>query len=143
MKCIACISVETRHLGKADLHDILRVSRDRNAARGVTGVLLYYGGLFLQVMEGDDASVIDLMETLQRDRHHADLRIILDEAADERLFPDRSMAFADLADEDDGQYRDLDLPLAEMRSTQLSERIRRLIGSFQAMVRKDCMSKPA
>lgn len=146
MKCIAYISLETRRLGKADIHDILRVSRDRNAARGVTGVLLYYGGLFLQVLEGEDTRLADLMETLRRDRRHGDLRIILDEPTDERHFPDWSMAFVDLADlpaEDGWLCRNLDRPLAELRSTQLAERIRRLIGSFQAMVRSDSMSNPA
>lgn len=142
MRCIAYISVETRRLGKPDLEDILRVARARNVEHGVTGVLLYYCGLFLQVLEGEDKDVADLMGALHRDRRHADMRIILDLTADERNFPEWDMAFVDLANlsnEDTWLCR----RLAELRPTELADRIRRLIGSFQAMVRNDSMNSPA
>jgi hypothetical protein len=138
MRCIAYISLESRRLGRSDLLDILRVARTRNALAGITGVLMYYDGLFLQVIEGDEAPLDELLGKLRGDRRHRDLRVLLDERSDERHFPDWAMALIDLATlpaEERWLCRHLDRPLPELQSDVLAERIRRLIGSFQAMVR--------
>lgn len=138
MKCIVYISLESRRLDRADIHDILRTSRERNQARDVTGVLMFYDGLFLQVLEGEDGHLDELLADLRQDRRHHEVRILLDESITQRHFPDWSMALVDLADlpaDDRWLCRHLDRPLPELQSSQLADRIRRLVGSFQAMVR--------
>lgn len=138
MRCIAYISTEARRLSRADIQDILRVSRMKNTMRRLTGVLLYYDGVFLQVLEGEHDQLDELMTVLRLDRRHGEIRVMLDETTTERHFPDWSMAFVDMADlpaDDRWLCRHLDRPLPELQSQQLADRIRRLIGSFQAMVR--------
>lgn len=138
MRCIVYISQGTRRLQRADILDILRVSRMKNTVRGITGVLLYYDGLFLQVLEGEDDRLADLLEVLRHDRRHKELRVLLDETVTERHFPDWAMAFMEMADlppEDRWLCRHLDRPLPELQSTALADRIRRLVRSFQDMVR--------
>ncbi|MGE5477739.1 MAG: BLUF domain-containing protein [Bacteroidales bacterium] len=139
MRCVVYISHETRPLKKADILDILRVSRVKNTVRRLTGVLLYYDGIFLQVLEGEGPVIEEMLALLRRDRRHTEIRILLDEPVAERYFPDWSMAFADLADlppDDRWLCRHLDRPLAELHSGELADRIRRLVGSFQVMVRQ-------
>lgn len=53
-----------------DLEEILGHARSRNAARGITGALVYAEGLFLQILEGDRAEVEDLMARIRRDVRH-------------------------------------------------------------------------
>lgn len=140
MRCVVYISQESRRLRQTDILDILRISRINNSVRGFTGVLLYYDGTFLQVLEGENEAVAGLLDVLRHDRRHKDVRVILDEPTTARHFPDWTMAFVDLAELPAGERwlcRNLNRPLAELQSDELAERIRRLIGTFQAMVRAD------
>ena len=76
---------------------LLERSRVNNQARGITGMLLYRGGRFLQVLEGEAANVHPLVDRIGRDpRHH---RVVLSSETeiDVRDFADWSMGFADLS----------------------------------------------
>ncbi|MDQ2995953.1 MAG: BLUF domain-containing protein [Chloroflexota bacterium] len=80
-------------LQEAELLDILRVSQANNARVGITGMLLYKGGNFMQVIEGPDAAVAALYQRIGRDpRHHA-IETLLDDSSTERDFPSWSMGF--------------------------------------------------
>lgn len=59
------------------LDDIIDVSIRRNAECAVTGLLVYHGGRFLQVLEGDEATVETLMERIARDPRHRALQMLL------------------------------------------------------------------
>ncbi len=58
---------EAEPLSEAEIAEILEVSRRNNESRGITGMLLYRDGRFLQVLEGDKAPVLDLVKTIRRD----------------------------------------------------------------------------
>ena len=67
-------SQATRPFTEADLTALLQKSRTYNAARGLTGVLLYApDGRFMQVLEGSMQAVYDLyFQRIARDpRHHS------------------------------------------------------------------------
>jgi Sensors of blue-light using FAD len=53
-----------------ELTDLLRKSRDNNAALGITGMLLYKDGNFMQVLEGDEERVRALATKVSQDRRH-------------------------------------------------------------------------
>lgn len=74
-----------------ELAELLRVSRDNNAKLGVTGVLCYADGVFLQALEGDRDVVNRLYGKIERDRRHADCQILVCMPSDHRRFPDWSM----------------------------------------------------
>ena len=87
-----------------DLLDLLGHSRANNAERGVTGILLYRRGTFLQVLEGPREEVEALYARIADDpRHHA-VDTVLAEERRERRFPDWTMGFADV----DGRLGDVD-----------------------------------
>jgi hypothetical protein len=80
-------------LAAADLEDMLKESRVRNRARGITGVLVFVDGVFLQILEGEEKNVLDLMRTIALDPRHSDIKVFHEEECKERAFADWNMAF--------------------------------------------------
>ena len=46
-----------------------------NPASGVTGMLLYGNGTFLQALEGDEKVVADLYGKIEKDSRHIDVKM--------------------------------------------------------------------
>ena len=65
---------------------ILHESRAHNTERGVTGVLCYGGGIFLQALEGGRMTVSELYGHIQRDPRHKDVVLLQYEEISERRF---------------------------------------------------------
>ena len=80
------------------LAEILASAERNNAAAGVTGFLLYREGWFLQALEGDLDAVDLTFDRIRRDRRHLDVRIVADEPAFERAFPDWAMRAGNLGE---------------------------------------------
>lgn len=80
------ISRATKPVGRRDLDRIERLASENNQALGVTGVLIYARGLFLQLLEGDALTLNALMESkILPDRKHEDVRVLYRAPAEERL----------------------------------------------------------
>ena len=79
-----------------DLAAILDVSRRRNTASGITGALLHADGVFVQVLEGREAVVRDLFDTIARDPRHDEVRKLLAQPVTEPAFRDWAMGFAEI-----------------------------------------------
>ncbi|MCR9218983.1 MAG: BLUF domain-containing protein [Alphaproteobacteria bacterium] len=76
-----------------DLWALLDDARARNQAVGLTGVLLYDEGAYLQVLEGRPEAIDRLLASIACDPRHVDMTILGDESDRPRLFGDWSMAF--------------------------------------------------
>lgn len=74
-----------------DIEQILTASRKNNAARGVTGMLLYADGAFIQVLEGEESDVKAIARRIQRDRRHRNYMVLCEQFAQERAFADWQM----------------------------------------------------
>lgn len=71
---------------------IVDASQRHNPRRGITGLLVFGGGIFFQWLEGPRDSVLQLMETLRQDsRHDTVIQLSETEEVRERLFPEWSM----------------------------------------------------
>ena len=90
------LSTATGKFSQNMLLDLLTISRRNNEARGLTGMLLYRRGFFLQFLEGQRGEVIKLLDRLREDPRHTGIRIIRDGVLPERLFPEWSMAYKNL-----------------------------------------------
>jgi len=100
--CIYCSAAASGAASPTDLAAILEVARRNNEGRNVTGILLYEGGNFLQVLEGDRAAVDKTFECIASDPRHRRVNKIIDEPIIERTFACWSMGYplvtrADLA----------------------------------------------
>jgi hypothetical protein len=89
------LSSATRLLSRAELAGLLKAARVKNERLGVTGLLVYRGGTFMQVLEGEEAVVRGLFETIKRDARHTGV-IELHAGESERTFGKWSMAFRKL-----------------------------------------------
>lgn len=103
---------------------LLAQSRADNGARDVTGMLLYRGERFIQVLEGPSDAVRRLAVTIGQDARHRDMRILVDESIDARRFADWTMGYRPLngdADDAPAGFRDSfeDLEDGDDRSTTL------------------------
>lgn len=75
------------------LEELLDTCRRLNAGRDVTGMLLYRGDRFIQILEGSRETVSSLLETIRRDSRHHGLRVLLDEIIPHRRFADWTMGY--------------------------------------------------
>jgi hypothetical protein len=98
MFSLVYVSSATVTFSADDLRALLEQSRRDNAARQVSGILLFKGGNFMQLLEGDEAVVRNLYKKISLDRRHTGSLVLLNSNADERMFADWSMAFRDLND---------------------------------------------
>src|SRR4051794_15153993 len=65
---------------------ILSEARQHNAQCGITGILCYGDGVFLQCIEGGRMQVSDLFATIQKDARHKEVALLLFEEILERGF---------------------------------------------------------
>ena len=65
---------------------ILSQSRNYNPTCGITGILCYGGGIFLQAIEGGRNAVSELFSHIQRDKRHKDVVLLHYEEISERRF---------------------------------------------------------
>ena len=75
-------------VGKAAVDKILQSAHRNNPAHGITGLLVFGGGIFFQWLEGPRDSVTDLMNKIRVDgRHHDVVELTTGEEVRERMFP--------------------------------------------------------
>jgi hypothetical protein len=70
---------------------ILAKARQYNPENGITGILCYGGGIFLQAIEGGRMQVSDLFGHIQKDVRHKDVALLHYEEITERRFGGWSM----------------------------------------------------
>jgi Sensors of blue-light using FAD len=75
---------------------ILAQSRQYNPTCGITGILCYGGGIFLQAIEGGRMAVSELYGHIQRDVRHTDVALLLYEEITERRFSGWTMGQVNL-----------------------------------------------
>ncbi len=81
-----------------DLADLLVQARANNERKGITGMLLYKDGRFIQLLEGHEEQVQDSFERIRRDDRHTAVELLWLRYAQYRDFPDWTMGFVN-ADE--------------------------------------------
>jgi hypothetical protein len=84
-------SVARPGLRYADVMELLIPAADRNVRRGLTGVLCFSAGAFLQVLEGARGEVSALYNRIAHDTRHSQVELLLCEPLKEREFAGWSM----------------------------------------------------
>jgi len=99
------LSEATAPLDRQQLEGLLTVSRTWNASAGLTGMLLYAEGHFIQTLEGDHQDVEALMARIRADPRHHHIDVTLEEEIEERYFHGWAMGFRQPSPE---EVRDLE-----------------------------------
>jgi hypothetical protein len=68
------------------IDSILQKAREHNPVSGITGILCYGGGIFLQAIEGGRMAVSELYGHIQGDARHKDVALLHYEEIAERRF---------------------------------------------------------
>ena len=75
------------------LQDLLRQARRHNSEVGITGFLFYGKERFMQVLEGEEATVQALYELIKRDARHQNVLCFANKPIEQRAFGEWAMAF--------------------------------------------------
>lgn len=80
-----------------ELSTLLATARKKNSAAGITGMLLYHAGSFLQVLEGSEEAITELFKVIEKDPRHTNVRVLLRDGIETPEFDEWSMGFVDTA----------------------------------------------
>lgn len=81
---------------ESELTQMLALARSNNGRLGVSGMLLYHEGSFLQVLEGEPQVLEDLYAKIGKDKRHHRVVALLRRPVESRHFEDWRMGFASL-----------------------------------------------
>ena len=94
--CSVSVPSQLTHV---DLDHILASARRRNVAVNITGLLLYYRGEFVQILEGEKESVLYMYEkNIGTDPRHTALNNVYQNTISHRSFREWSMGFVGAAE---------------------------------------------
>jgi len=120
----------TRRPTEVDLQGLLAWSRHYNAEHGITGLLLYSDGRYVQLLEGPEAAVSDLYAHIQRDARH-DQVVMVSAGPGPRRFAEWDMDFGLVAPAElDETLHALGTPALDSRPVLEDPRLRALLEAF-------------
>ena len=90
------VSAAAKAISADDVTDILAAGHRNNPARDITGMLLFTGESFLQVLEGAPDVVDDTYRKITRDPRHSGALVLARRPIAHRAFPDWSMGYRGL-----------------------------------------------
>ncbi|MBC7603319.1 MAG: BLUF domain-containing protein [Ramlibacter sp.] len=106
------ISQAASGITEEQVRDIQESAQRNNSAIGLTGVLVYGGRVFMQVLEGPEQAVLRKYVKILDDRRHSDCEILHISPANDRIFENWSMG---IIESDPLQFQHI----AELRAHRL------------------------
>lgn len=94
------VSAAREEMAGAGLDSILDASVRNNVPRGVTGMLVYSAGSFMQLLEGEEAAVDEIFSFIKQDQRHHTIILLERAAISTRSFDRWSMGFKRLGADD-------------------------------------------
>ena len=116
-------------LGREAVDAILATSARNNPARGITGLLLFNGRNFLQLLEGDESEIATLMERINADARHSGVSVLDRRGIDARTCPDWAMKRVLIAESIASRREMLERDLPE----GLDPEVRKMIVNFAVL----------
>ncbi len=87
------LSAAKPELTEDALLELLGESQARNAAHGITGLLLHSDGNIIQIIEGEKDDVETLFEKIKSDTRHTGVLVLSRRHVEQRDFPEYKMGF--------------------------------------------------
>jgi hypothetical protein len=123
LKTLTYTSRARLDLTDEELNDIHQTARHLNALDGVTGLLLFDGSRFLQIVEGSEAAIDNLVERLRLDRRHSAFEVRDERFVERRSFSDWSMELVRIS----AGYRDARDEVAAILPAAVAPPVRELV----------------
>ena len=109
---ITYISSAAHTMNGRELLALLERAKTSNQARGITGMLLYLDGSFIQVIEGESTAVRELQQRIARDPRHHGMVTLMTRTVTDRAFPDWAMGLKGVTDLTDDERCDFEVLIA-------------------------------
>ena len=93
LESLVYVSSAVRLLVLGEIEYLLERARQRNREYGITGVLLYIGGNFMQYIEGPKDNLDVIYKIILEDEQHTGIILISREPIEQRQFGEWSMAY--------------------------------------------------
>lgn len=136
---IAYVSTAAKLFNGAELRTMLKEANERNTQSGITGMLLYKDGQFMQILEGPEEPVKATFGRISNDPRHHGIIVLIKESVNQCHYPGWSMAFRNLnlPDHQDvsGYSEFLNTPLNEEEFTSNPSRCEKFMLLFKKNIR--------
>ena len=96
LKYISYVSEQSYSLSEMDIEQLLHKSRCANTTKGITGILIFFEGVFTQFLEGPEQAIDSLYEKIRLDKRHKEMRELFSGTSPDRFYGDWSMAYKPL-----------------------------------------------
>jgi hypothetical protein len=90
---IVYYSEATKLFTEQEIIELLTKANQHNAPRGITGCLVYANNKFIQLLEGEHDSVVELYEKIKKDPRHKNILTVIEMSVSQKLFPNWGMGF--------------------------------------------------
>lgn len=83
---ISYVSTANKDLNQDEVTELLNQTEIRNNNEGVNGLLIYSGGNFFEVIEGEKTRIMELFENIKGDSRHRNIILVFEKEIDKPLF---------------------------------------------------------
>ncbi|AYL96886.1 BLUF domain-containing protein [Mucilaginibacter celer] len=94
MEYLVYVSTAKKMMTDEELLELLTQAREKNAIHGITGLLLYGEGTFMQALEGEKDDLEKIFAAIELDIRHRNIIKLITGKITERVFPNWTMAFS-------------------------------------------------
>ena len=122
----------------SDIGDIISTSKKKNPERGITGILLYHQGKFVQVLEGEEEELRKLMKKIATDTRHTNVQILIDEDIPQRGFDQWNMDFFNLSDKESLDYEAMK-EISRLYRKQPLIKSNQLVQMYETLIKEGIM----
>lgn len=129
LSALAYTSRATRALSAEDIARIKATASRTNALDGVTGLLLFTGTNFAQIVEGAQTAIDALVHRLNADERHRDIRVHFAKPIERRSFPSWDMKVVELSPDRDAALERLSEMYPPAANPEIKEEVRALVAS--------------
>ncbi|MEM9494221.1 MAG: BLUF domain-containing protein [Myxococcota bacterium] len=135
------VSDASETMDNAALEAMLGPCRSKNRRLGVSGVLFYSAGHFIQLLEGEEAVIESLFETIRRDPRHHHVEKLVAEPTNRRIFADWDMGLLNMDNRQPLDRHELSEIIDEVRRIQQENSRPESAGPVE-LLSKFCMMLP-
>lgn len=131
MNYLIYLSAGTEWLTGAELNEVLDISRKNNSRDGITGLLLYGDGNFIQLLEGEKAMTQKTFARISSDPRHKGITHIAGGKLEKRNFPEWTMGYRGIDSEILTKFKDDFLKNQDLETNNKDSHISvKLLNSF-------------
>ncbi len=98
LQTLCYVSSSNVNLTKKSLEQLFITTKSNNLKQDISGILIFNGGNFLQIMEGEKNTINELYHKISKDKKHSNIIKLIEKPISERMFEDYETGFSIIKD---------------------------------------------